>query len=39
MKHLLSVNDLDGRAGIEEMLDLTESFTEILGREIRKVPA
>jgi aspartate carbamoyltransferase catalytic subunit len=39
LKHLLSVNDLDGRAGIEEMLDLTESFTEILAREIRKVPA
>ena len=39
LKHLLSVNDLEGRAGIEEMLDLTESFTEILGREIRKVPA
>ena len=38
LKHLLSVDDLEGRAGIEEMLDLTESFTEILGREIRKVP-
>jgi aspartate carbamoyltransferase catalytic subunit len=42
MKHLLSVEDLaapDLRAGIEEVLDLTESFVEVTRRDIPKVPA
>jgi aspartate carbamoyltransferase catalytic subunit len=39
VKHLLSVDDLGGRAGIESMLDLTESFVEVTQREIPKVPA
>ena len=50
MKHLLAVDDLaqlapaDGgvpnlRAGIEAMLDLTQSFVEVTQREIPKVPA
>jgi aspartate carbamoyltransferase catalytic subunit len=38
-KHLLSVDDLGGRAGIEGVLDLTDSFVEVLGRDIPKVPA
>jgi aspartate carbamoyltransferase catalytic subunit len=38
MKHLLSIADLD-RAGIEELLDLSESFREITQRDIPKVPA
>jgi aspartate carbamoyltransferase catalytic subunit len=36
---LLSVDDLGARAGIERMLDLTESFVEVTQREIPKVPA
>jgi aspartate carbamoyltransferase catalytic subunit len=39
MNHLLSVDDLGGRAGIESMLDLSESFLEVTQREIPKVPA
>ena len=39
MKHLLSVGDLGGRAGIEELLDLSESFLEVTRRDIPKVPA
>src|SRR5258706_11677154 len=39
MKHLLSVDDLGGRAGIESMLDLTDSFLEVTQRDIPKVPA
>jgi len=39
LKHLLSVDDLGGRSGIESMLDLTDSFVEVLGRDIPKVPA
>jgi aspartate carbamoyltransferase catalytic subunit len=45
VRHLLSVDDLarDGdatpRAGIEEMLELTESFVEVQQRDIPKVPA
>jgi aspartate carbamoyltransferase catalytic subunit len=39
MKHLLSVDDLGGRAGIVSMLDLTDSFLEITQREIPKIPA
>jgi aspartate carbamoyltransferase catalytic subunit len=38
MKHLLSIADLD-RAGIEEMLDLSEHFLEVTRRDIPKVPA
>ncbi|MFN0088853.1 MAG: aspartate carbamoyltransferase catalytic subunit [Acidimicrobiales bacterium] len=37
MKHLLSVADL-GRAGIEEVLRLTDSFAEVSARAIPKVP-
>jgi aspartate carbamoyltransferase catalytic subunit len=39
MKHLLSVDDLGGRAGIESMLDVSESFLEVTRRDIPKVPA
>ena len=39
MKHLLSVDDLGERAGIEAMLDLTDSFVAVTQREIPKVPA
>jgi aspartate carbamoyltransferase catalytic subunit len=38
MRHLLSVADL-GRAGIEDILRLTDSFVEISERAIPKVPA
>jgi aspartate carbamoyltransferase catalytic subunit len=37
-KHLLSIGDLD-RAAIERILDRAESFAEVAGREIKKVPA
>ena len=36
--HLISIDDLD-RAGIERVLDRAESFAEVSGREIKKVPA
>jgi aspartate carbamoyltransferase catalytic subunit len=39
LKHLLSVDDLGSRAGIEQMLDLTDSFADVLRRDIPKVPA
>lgn len=39
MNHLLSVDDLGPRQGIEAMLDLTESFVEVTRRDIPKVPA
>jgi aspartate carbamoyltransferase catalytic subunit len=48
VKHLLAVDDLaqlapdgepDLRRGIESMLDLTQSFAEVMQREIPKVPA
>ena len=39
MKHLLSVDDLGGRSGIESMLDLTDSFLEVTQRDIPKIPA
>jgi aspartate carbamoyltransferase catalytic subunit len=39
MKHLLSVDDLGGRAGIEALLDRSESFLEVTRRDIPKVPA
>ncbi len=38
MRHLLSIADLD-RSGIEEILDLAESFREVTRRDIPKVPA
>ena len=37
MRHLLSIADL-GRDGIEEVLDLTDSFVEVSERRIPKVP-
>jgi aspartate carbamoyltransferase catalytic subunit len=37
-RHLISIDDLD-RAGIERILDRAESFAEVTGREIKKVPA
>ncbi|MBV8954053.1 MAG: aspartate carbamoyltransferase catalytic subunit [Solirubrobacterales bacterium] len=37
-KHLISIDDLD-RSGIEQILDRAESFAEVAGREIKKVPA
>src|SRR4051812_28815159 len=38
VEHLLSIDDL-GRAGIEEILGLSESFREVTSRDIPKVPA
>ena len=38
MRHLISIDDLD-RAAIERILDRAESFAEVSGREIKKVPA
>jgi aspartate carbamoyltransferase catalytic subunit len=37
-RHLISIDDLD-RSGIERVLDRAESFAEVSGREIKKVPA
>jgi aspartate carbamoyltransferase catalytic subunit len=37
-RHLLSIDDLD-RAGIERVLSRAQSFAEVSGREIKKVPA
>ena len=37
-RHLISIDDLD-RARIERILDRAESFAEVSGREIKKVPA
>ncbi len=37
-RHLISIDDLD-RGAIERILDRAESFAEISGREIKKVPA
>jgi aspartate carbamoyltransferase catalytic subunit len=37
-RHLISIEDLD-RAGIERILDRAESFAEVSGRDIKKVPA
>jgi aspartate carbamoyltransferase catalytic subunit len=37
-RHLISIADLD-RPGIERILDRAESFAEVSGREIKKVPA
>jgi aspartate carbamoyltransferase catalytic subunit len=38
VRHLISIDDVD-RAGIERILDRAESFAEVSGREIKKVPA
>jgi aspartate carbamoyltransferase catalytic subunit len=38
MNHLISIDDLE-RADIERVLDRAESFAEVSGREIKKVPA
>jgi aspartate carbamoyltransferase catalytic subunit len=38
VKHLLSMDDLD-RAGVEELLELAESFVEVTHRDIPKIPA
>jgi aspartate carbamoyltransferase catalytic subunit len=38
MRHLLSVDDL-GRAELDELLDLGESFLDVTRRDIPKVPA
>ena len=38
MKHLLSIDDL-GADGIDEVMRLTDSFVEVSGRAIPKVPA
>jgi aspartate carbamoyltransferase catalytic subunit len=37
-RHLISIGDLD-RASIERILDRAESFAEVSGRAIKKVPA
>ncbi len=37
-RHLISIDDLD-RPGIERILDRAESFAEVSGREIKRVPA
>ena len=39
MRHLLSVDDLGGADGIEEVLRVTDRFVEVSAREIPKVPA
>src|SRR5439155_25216313 len=36
-KHLITIDDLD-REGIERILDRAESFAEVSGRDIKKVP-
>jgi len=38
MRHLLTIEDL-ARADIERILDRADSFAEVAGREIKKVPA
>jgi aspartate carbamoyltransferase catalytic subunit len=38
MRHLISIEDLD-RIDIERILDTAESFAEVAGRDIKKVPA
>src|SRR5665213_1220346 len=37
-RHLISIDDLN-RTAIERILDRAESFAEVSGREIKKVPA
>src|SRR5271163_2904334 len=36
-RHLISIGDLE-RSDIERILDRAESFAEVVGREIKKVP-
>jgi aspartate carbamoyltransferase catalytic subunit len=38
VKHLLSIDDLGGAEGIEEVMRLTDSFMEVSQRRIPKVP-
>ncbi len=38
MRHLLSIDDLGGRDGLEEVHRLTDSFVEVSQRNIPKVP-
>ena len=38
MKHLLSVDDLGGADGIEEVMRLTDSFVEVSARSIPSRP-
>lgn len=39
MKHLLSIDDLGGESGIDEVLRVTDRFVEVSARDIPKVPA
>ena len=39
VRHLLDIDDLGGRPGIEEVLRLTDSFVEVSERPIPRVPA
>ena len=39
MKHLLSIDDLGGASGIDEVLRVTDRFVEVSARDIPKVPA
>lgn len=39
MQHLLSISDLGGAEGIDEVLRLTDSFVEVSARTMPKVPA
>lgn len=39
MRHLLTIDDLGGAAGINEVMQLTDSFVEVSNRAIPKVPA
>lgn len=38
-RHLLDIDDLGGREGIERVMRLTDSFVEVSARQIPKVPA
>jgi aspartate carbamoyltransferase catalytic subunit len=37
--HLLGIDDLGGKAGIDEVMTLTDSFVEVSQRPIARVPA
>ncbi|WP_426572751.1 aspartate carbamoyltransferase catalytic subunit [Aquihabitans sp. McL0605] len=39
VRHLLDIEDLGGRAGIDEVMRLTDSFVEVSQRPIARVPA
>lgn len=39
MKHLLTIDDLGGASGIDDVMHLTDSFVEVSHRAIPKVPA